>query len=120
MNQYFAYDFVHEHAVVEWDLDKRPEWMPDDADYFADVLREVDSKTSGLRFVITWMLDFELPFTGDDVGIIILNDEAGRMPRYAHDVRLVCRTYANVRPAVGVGPVSSWRDASPWPPTRPW
>src|SRR5438874_1644282 len=111
MNDFYAYDFAHEHAVVPWKLDERPAWMPSDADYFTEVLREVDRKTSGLRFVLTWMLDADLPFVGDDVVVILLNDELGRMPSYAHDVRLVARTYASVRPAVEVGPISSWPGA---------
>jgi hypothetical protein len=111
MNNYLAYDFVNDHAVVPWELHQRPAWMPDDADYFTEVLREVDTKTSGLTILITWTLDFELPHTDDNMVVILLNDELGLMPRYAHDVRLLCRTYASVRPAVAVGPLSSWPSA---------
>ena len=110
-NQYFAYDFKEAQAVVPWDLDHRAAWMPSDADYFADVLRHVDAVTSGLRFVLTWKFDIDLPFVGNDVVVICLADELARMPLYAHDVGLVCRTYASVRPSVAIGPPSSWPGA---------
>ena len=98
--------YLLDEELHPWRLDDEALLPWPDCRYFGQVLREVDraSPQLGLRFVLTKRLHGPLPLQGDDVVVVCLGDELSVMPGYAHDVRLVAKTYgvrrrSNLRPA---------------------
>lgn len=63
--------------------------------YFRDMLVAFDRQNPdlGLRFFLTDRIRRGRPLAGSDVVVICVKDELSRMPGYAHDVRLVGKTY---------------------------
>lgn len=90
-NRFYHFD----DEPVPWHL-RSGEPLPwPDCQYFAEVLAWLDRSQPdlGLRFVVTDRVTEPLPLQGDDVVVICIRDELARVPAYAHDVRLVAKTY---------------------------
>ena len=84
--------------LIPWQLDADlalPWPVGPDCRYFGGVLQALDgaSPDLGLRFVVTTRIDGPLPIRGDDVVVVCIRDELCRIPTYAHEVRLVAKTY---------------------------
>ena len=81
------------------DADSAEPWP--DCRYFGRVFRAFDraGPDLGLRLVLTDRVTGALPIRGDDVVVVCIRDELSRMPSYAHDVRLVAKTYGVTRTA---------------------
>jgi hypothetical protein len=88
-----------------------------DLRYWSLVFREVDrlAPDSGLHVLATDALSGPLPVSGSDVVVLCLNDELGRTPTYAFDVRLVVKTMGAGRraPYVALWPPRRWAAAAP-------
>lgn len=78
-----------------WAIDQDPPLPWPDLRYFSQVLRLFDAITSDckLRVIVTDEVIGNLPFAGRDVVVLCLHDELCRIPSYAHDVRMVAKTY---------------------------
>ena len=87
--------YVFADELREWRLDAPPPVSWPDCRYFAAVLRAVDAGLAdgGLNFILTKRVEGSLPLIGEDVVVVCIGDELCRMPAYAHDVRLVAKTY---------------------------
>ncbi len=103
-NQFFLFDGV----LTPWSLEPGTPAPWPDCRYFGEVLTAVDRAAPelGLCFVITDRIDASLPLRGDNVVVICIRDELSRMPSYAHEVRLVAKTYG-VRRALDI-PKNVW------------
>ena len=93
--------YVLADELVPWSgIDER-EWPWPDCRYFGEVFAAVDEAgpARGLRFVLTDRIEGTITLHGDDVVVVCIRDELTRVPSYAHDVRLVAKTYGIKRTA---------------------
>ena len=81
--------------LVPWPIDDDPALPWPDLGYVRQVLKAFDAirPECNLRIIVTDAVDSDLPFSGDDVVVLCLRDELCRVPSYAHDVRMVAKTY---------------------------
>ncbi len=104
--------FVLTEDLEPWVLGSPPPVDWPDCRYFGDMLQAVNAKlpNRGLSFILTKRVTESLPLHGDNVVVVCLGDELCRTPSYAHDVRLVAKTYGVQRtPNVLKG---TWRSPS--------
>ncbi|HEV2121731.1 MAG TPA: glycosyltransferase [Chloroflexota bacterium] len=87
--------YIFHGGLREWEIDRDPPSLWPDLNYFSQVLRAFDGITSesNLRVIVTDEVNGNLPFLGNDVVVLCLRDELCRVPSYAHDVRVVAKTY---------------------------
>ncbi len=93
-NRFYLIDLLDDEPIP-WQLDGETPLPWPDCRYFGEVLTAIDQAHPdlGLRFVVTNRVSGGLPVRGDDVIVICIRDELSRVPSYAHDVRLVAKTY---------------------------
>ncbi|MFN2607329.1 MAG: glycosyltransferase [Acidimicrobiales bacterium] len=86
---------VFDGDLRSWDLDDGAVVAWPECRYFRDVLAAFDRgyPSKGLRFVLTDRVNRVRALAGPDVVVICIKDELSRVPAYAHDVRLVGKTY---------------------------
>lgn len=87
--------YILTNELIPWSAIDERDWPWPDCRYFGEVFAAVDEAgpASGLRFVLTDRIEGTLPLHGDDVVVVCIRDELSRIPTYAHDVRLVAKTY---------------------------
>ncbi|MDX6286467.1 MAG: hypothetical protein QOG53_1952 [Frankiales bacterium] len=97
---------------VEWDIWSSGPFPFIDLRYFAHVFRAFDQllRDRGLHVIATDAVTGALPVAGDNVIVLCLNDEFGRSPSYAFDVRLVVKTMGGGSrpPYVALWPPRFW------------
>jgi hypothetical protein len=116
--RYFL-DLPEDDAPRPWDphAGPRPERL--DTRYFAGVLTAMEAALDDPDLDVFVTFDVRrLPAVGPRVVAIVLGDEAGRIPRYAGDVRAVFKCYGT-RPSHGAGPLrdpglTGLADAAQW------
>lgn len=87
--------YIFHGDLLPWPIDEQPPLPWPDLAYVGQVLRAFDAigPECGLRIIVTGEVDADLPFSGNDVVAVCLRDELCRIPSYAHDVRMVAKTY---------------------------
>ncbi len=104
-NQYYLLGVNKE--VVEWDIYSR-HTNPDQlwTDYPGKILQTVEQSLSdkGLTFYLTREELDDLPSYGKNVVVIIAADEWCRIPKYAHRVLAVFKSYG-IKPFLGCNPI---------------
>lgn len=105
--------YVLDDELAPWTLGNDAPLPWPDCRYFGQVLAAIDRSRPdmGLRFVLTKWTDGPLPLRGDDVVVICIGDELCCVPGYAHDVRLVAKTYG-VRRTPNALPTGSSRSVA--------
>src|SRR4051794_4288109 len=106
----FSTWFGGTHSV--WDISGESEIPFIDLRYFGRVFQQVNEQLpdAGLHVLATDALDGPLPVSGRNVVVLCLNDEFGRSPTYAYDVRLVVKTMGAGKrtPYVAMYPARRW------------
>jgi len=127
----YLYCLTRDRSPMEW----VPGTLPPEEDlwpsfiYFGQVLEEMERtlRVGGLTFYITFDND-ELPSYGDDVVVLVIDDEMAIIPRYADRVRAVfkdlgARPRLGCHPVLEPGPINTMttlvycRNASKWLPS---
>ncbi len=87
--------YIFHGNLRPWDIDADPPVPWPDLGYLGQVLRALDDISSdcSLRIIVTDEVNVRLPISGHDVVVLCLRDELCRVPSYAHDVRMVAKTY---------------------------
>ena len=87
--------YIFHGDLMPWPIDDDPALPWPDLRYVREVLQAFDamSPQGDLRIIVTDVVDSDLPVSGDDVVVVCLRDELCRVPSYAHDVRMVAKTY---------------------------
>ena len=89
------------HEPIPWDPSAQAGEASLDTDYFGNAFLAMEDRLEGKGWTVylTWDLR-RLPSYGDDVVAVVLGDEWGRIPRYAHRVATVFKCYGfKARPA---------------------
>lgn len=97
-NQYCIY-ITPKEGVIPWDI-----YEPSPANcgfvrYFGKVFQTVENhlKKQGLTFYVTMCEMNELPSYGENVIVVILGEEWGRIPQYSHKVGAIFKCYGRPR-----------------------
>lgn len=105
LNKYYIY-ITSEEGLIHWDI-----YNPEPANcgftaYFSKVFQSVEKtlNNKGLIFYVTMTEMHELPSYGDNVIVVILGDELGRIPKYVDKVGAIFKCYGTNQ-IVGCNPL---------------
>ncbi|MBR8838389.1 MAG: glycosyltransferase family 1 protein [Stigonema ocellatum SAG 48.90 = DSM 106950] len=93
-NQYYIY-ITPEEGLIPWDIYEPNPTNCGFAAYFGKVFQALEKnlKKRGLTFYVTMNQMHELPSYGNNVIVVILGDELGRVPKYFHKVGAIFKCY---------------------------